>query len=155
MASYATLAEYRARGVLSRAFASIPDADVTAALEGNSRLVDGYMRAQWKLPLLSWDSLVTGWVCKLTDYDLMSHRGYNPTAANDVVTRMRYDDAISQLERANAGKLTPGVVDSYSGSTAGVTQAAGPTVYTAPLRGYSQNGGNEAGPFVDAISEDT
>lgn len=154
MANYATLADLDALGLLSRAFASIDDDDKTAALADGSRRVDAFMRSQWKLPLIAWDTMVTGWVVDLACYRLMAHRGYNPATGADPIIRLKYEDVMADLKLANAGKLTPGVTDSYSGSTEGVTQAAGPTVYTAPLRGFSQNGANEVGPFVDAISED-
>ncbi len=153
MANYATIADLDSLGLLSRAFAAISDDDKTAALADGSRRVDAFMRSQWKLPLVAWDTMVTGWVVDLACYRLMSHRGYNPSTGADPIIRLKYEDVMADLKLANAGKLTPGVTDSYSGSTEGVTQAAGPTVYTADLRGFSQTGAYPQGAFVDDINQ--
>ncbi len=151
---YATIADIDAIGLLAKAFASVSDADKNAALATESARVAAYGRSQWQLPLVAVDAMVVGWVVDLACYRLMGHRGYNPSGGQDVNIRLRYEDTIGELKLFALGKITPGVTDSASGSSAGVTAAVGPAVYTTPLRGYSNNG-SAAGPFVDGVIEET
>jgi phage gp36-like protein len=134
MAAYATVAQFRLLAPMAQAFVNMSDAQISATLEDNSRLADGYLMRKFRLPLISWQGDLTRKIIDLSAWDLMVTRGYNPET-QDAVLETRYRLAMKWLEGI-PNNTTPMVIDS-SGSTEAGTNALTPTVSTAVQRGFS------------------
>jgi len=134
MAAYATVAQFRLLAPMAQAFVNMSDAQISATLEDNSRLADGYLMRKFVLPLVSWQGDLTRKIIDLSAWDLMVTRGYNPET-QDAVLETRYRMAMKWLESI-PNATTPLVVDS-SGSTTPGTNTLTPTVSSATQRGFS------------------
>lgn len=145
-ASYLTLTEYGRLSLLPAAFGTVSNDVKEARISARSRWADGYLGAQFELPLAAWEDDLRHAVAMAVDWDLMSFRGFNPEANADRVVLLRYEQAQAWLEQVAAGKITPMVTDSSSGATAG-DSSAGPVVVTSPQRGWSSRGLQASYPF--------
>lgn len=116
MSSYATAAQLLQFAINATALTnSISTQDQQAACDAASIEADGYLTAQYKLPLLSWGTTLTVHVCNIAAYRLMGRRGYRPSGV-DSGFKERYDEAISWLRGVSAGRITPpDITDSASG----------------------------------------
>lgn len=137
MSSYATTTDL-AKYCTSKVFAAVTTQQQQAALDAASAVADGYLAAQFTLPItgtLTQD--LVRQVCNIAAYDLITQRGYNPEAGADANWRLRYEDAIRWLEQVAAGKVSPALADSSTGPDSMVAQSGlddfgGPTVITPP-----------------------
>lgn len=146
MSSYANATDdFPMFGLPSSAIAAVPPANVQAALDRASNLADGYIGAEYALPLKSWSSELTEAVCKIAAYELMSVRGYNPEGDGGNL-RARYKDAIAWLTDVSKGAVAPpGIVGSDGEAEAadGVADMS-----SDPPRGWAgspPNGGSSTG----------
>ncbi len=138
---YATTTDLVNYGLPASVLAATTNAQQVAILNGRSRWIDSFLRAQFELPLVTWDTDITQAVCAAASYDLMVIRGYNPEAGADINIRLRFEDARKWAEDCAAGKLTPSVTDSSPDAAQGTANqgitSAGPRVSSATQRGYS------------------
>lgn len=118
---YALVADLAQLAANPTSLNGIPSTDQQAALDAASAEADGYLAAQYQLPLVSWGTPLRMHVCNMAMYRLMARRGYRPGGA-DVSFKERYDEAIAWLRGVSAGRVTP--PDLIDSSPGGVRQGA-------------------------------
>lgn len=101
MARYAEIEHIELFGI-PQAFASLPAEKKNAALDRASRDADGLIGNAYKLPLVSWDDDLRGWVVDIACWYLLSNRNFDPMG-NDAEFRLRYEDAMKALLRISTG----------------------------------------------------
>lgn len=128
--SYNTPDEYDARSILTAALTGFTDEQKQTALDAAQATIDSYISAVATLPLATYGEDIRGAEAKITDYEMLSRRGYNPDGGSDSNIRLRHDDALRWLEsiaRGSARILAPDNVDAtpstYEGSSYTVTRA--------------------------------
>lgn len=132
MPQYATIDDLARLGLKRLATAGITDADLNAALVAASETADGYMRSQFRLPLVSWGADLRRHVAMLAAWDILSaQRGFNPDAAGSDIWLQRYEQAMAWLKDVSRGVVSPNVVDSTPSRRDGA-----PRVSTAAKRGW-------------------
>ena len=147
-ATQADLQNYIAPAALAQVSAGVID----AALQAASDEADGYLRAQFTLPLVGNipQDLVRA-VCQIAASDVMAERGYNPDSGADSIFELRAKAARSWLLLVAEQKITPSVTDSSSAAAPGVTSATGPKAFSRPSRGWHKNapvlGGGPSGSW--------
>lgn len=100
-----------------------------AALLKASEDIDGGLRDQFVLPLVSWGADVVQVCCDIAAYRLMCLRGFNPEA--DGHYKDNFDSANKKIELWAKGVLSPDVVDASPAAAPGQQAAiAAPTVYS-------------------------
>lgn len=129
--AYATLTDLTRLGIPSGALEGVSTEAKQAALDSASSLADGYLAAQFRLPLVEWGDDLTGHVCNLAAWQILKVRGFDPEGRADNAVRMGYEDAVSWLERVAAGRLSPQITD----STPEVNDQA-PVFVNNPPRGW-------------------
>lgn len=114
MASYATLANFAVYAVNPAAFAGIPDGTKQAQLDAASTLGEGYLAAQYHLPIVApYPVDLVMAVCSVAAFTLMSFRGYKPDVQGDATLLLRYDHAIAWFKGVATGMISPaGIIDS-------------------------------------------
>lgn len=135
--AYATKADLE-NYIPAAAIAGIGDPQIDAALQDASDEADGYLRAQWTLPLIEWSNDLTKFVCYIAKYELMSFRGFKPDGTMDVVFADDAKKARDWLKLVAEQKVTPNFVDSSSAATTGKTSGTGPKVFSARSRGFGR-----------------
>lgn len=143
---YAVTADLSLFGINPNALANLNASVIPAALSSASREVDGYLRTQFKLPLLAWGDDIKKATCVIAVYSAMSFRGFNPENGADKNIRDRYQDTIRWLTAVSKGSVIPAVTDSASGSAEG-RPSSRPIMYSSPQRGWSAGGTGRTGPF--------
>ncbi|MBI2392813.1 MAG: DUF1320 family protein [Deltaproteobacteria bacterium] len=129
---YANLDDLARLGLKRLATAGITDVDLTAALVAASETADSYMRAQLRLPLVSWGADLRRHVAMLAAWDILSaQRGFNPDSPGNDVWLARYDQAMAWFKDVSRGLVAPNVVDSTP-----ITRDGAPRVATSPRRGW-------------------
>lgn len=106
-AGYASIADLVKYGAPATAFASLTTDQKQSALDAAADLVDGFLRARYPLPLLSWDLSITRNTAIIATYDLLVTRGYNPAAGADPNFETRYNVAMRNLELIQKQQLHP------------------------------------------------
>jgi phage gp36-like protein len=149
---YAQPSDLAVAGVAAAAIASFTTPQQNAALVNASRLLDGYFRAKFVLPLVQVGADVVRATCIVAAYDLMVSRGYNPSAGGDPIIKDRYREIIGvppmQLGWADMvanGKITPDVTDSSSNATEGRPSTRARAV-SSSQRGWSGRPGSNQNP---------
>lgn len=137
MAEYCSAREIGIYGVQADAIASIAPVDQDAAIEAASDLIDSYLRAQFKLPLVAFGNDIKRAAAIISAYDLLSARGLNPADAGDDGLKARYDDVVRWLTAISKGTAVPQVTDSSSGAQSGVP-SGGPRVSSNGSRGWQE-----------------
>jgi phage gp36-like protein len=152
---YATIAQLSLSGVQPAALSGFTDPQKNAALLSASRLLDGYLRSKFTLPLVQAGDDLARATAIVAAYDLMVSRGYNPSAGGDPIILTRYKEIIGtpplQLGWADLvanGKITPDVTDSSPGATEG-RPAARARIVSSSQRGYSGRPGTSTGSRSD------
>jgi phage gp36-like protein len=131
MPTYATADDLFRLGLKRLATAGLTPADMDAALAAASELADGYLRSQYKLPLVAWGADLRRHVAMIAAWDILSTRGFNGDApANDIFLQ-RYEQALGWLKDVSRGVVSPNIVD----STPPLRDGA-PRVGTLPKRGW-------------------
>ncbi|MFN7131605.1 MAG: phage protein Gp36 family protein [Myxococcales bacterium] len=115
---YATRPDLAKHGLSADTLSEIAADAQDAALASASGVVDGYLRARFTLPLLSWGDELRRVVCHIAAYDLMTVRGFDPENPSDINLRQRYEDALRWLRDVANGAITPELVDSRPSGTA-------------------------------------
>jgi|KBSMisStaDraftv2_1062788.scaffolds.fasta_scaffold499740_2 phage gp36-like protein len=137
---YATIADLEALGIAGDALAKISAPIKNQALGAASRLIDGFLAAQFVLPVTYWGQDVRGVCCDIAAWRLLANRGFNPSGqGGDENIRLAYEDAMKLLNLwARDDGARPDVIDSGAGKEQ--TPTAAPTVSSSPSRGWSQTG---------------
>jgi len=129
---YADIADLSRLGLRQLATAGLSADDLNAALIAASELADGYLRAQYVLPLVAWGADLRRHVAMIAAWDILSaQRGFNPDSPGDQIWLLRYQQGIQWLKDVANGLLNPSIVD----STPPIRDGA-PRVRTAPKRGW-------------------
>jgi phage gp36-like protein len=129
---YATLDDLAQLGLKRLATAGITDADLNAALVAASELADGYLRAQFMLPLVSWGADLRRHVAMLAAWDILSaQRGFNPDGPANEIWLQRHDQAMAWFRDISRGVVSPNVIDSTPCRRDGA-----PRVSTGTRRGW-------------------
>lgn len=129
--AYATTTDLTRLGVPTKALEGVSAEAKEAALSSASSLADGYLAAQFNLPLTEWGDDLTGHICSIAAWQILKVRGIDPEGRADNAIRMSYEDAIDWLERIAAGRLSPQFTD----STPEVNDQA-PVFVNNPPRGW-------------------
>lgn len=136
---YAQLADLY--GTISQAALTHPSVNSTsiqnAQLLRASETIDGYLRQQFALPLVTWGADIVQYCCDIAAYRLVCLRGFNPE--KDGLYKDNWKEAISWLENVAKGIVSPDVQDASPDSAPG--KQADPT---APLS-YSPAAVNTTG----------
>ena len=132
MAQYADVTDLARLGLRQLATAGLSPDDLNAALLAASELADGYLRAQYQLPLVSWGSDLRRHVAMIAAWDILSaQRGFNPDSPGDQIWIARYQQAMQWFKDVANGLISPNIVD----STPQIRDGA-PRIRTAPRRGW-------------------
>jgi len=129
---YATQADLARFGVMASATQNVPSATLDAALSGASRVLDGYFRARFSLPLTSWDDSVRRMTCWIAAYDVMTARGYSQDSGRDIQIQERYNAAIAWAEGVERQRVHPNVTQ----TAVAAPSYQFPQISTAPKRGW-------------------
>jgi phage gp36-like protein len=129
---YATRTDLERLGLNPLAFASIDNTTVDAMLLAASAKADSYLRGRYDLPLQSWGDDLRMLVSWIAAYMLLGSRGYNPSAGADETIRLRYEDAIRELEGVERQRVHLDVTPSFR---EGSRQQL-PQVRTSSARGW-------------------
>jgi phage gp36-like protein len=155
---YAEISDLDVAAVNASALASFTESQKNRALVNASRLLDGYFRSRFTLPLVQVGGDVKRATAIVAAYDLMVSRGYNPDAVGDPLFEKRYREIIGVppqimgwADLVANGKITPDVTDSSSNATEGHGRARA-RVTSSSQRGYSGRSPNQTsssrnGPF--------
>ena len=111
MSQYACVADLSTFGIPDDALFNTSDSDKNFAMIAASAEIDGYIGAQYKLPLTSWGLDITRACVHIAIYDLMARRGFMGTN-NDQIHSNRADAIRRWLRDVSIGKCNPvGIVD--------------------------------------------
>ncbi len=149
---YAEIGDFAAFGISENAIAGYDATKVQKALAAASRVMDGYLRPQFTLPLLAWTDDMKRACCIIAVWDILSGRGYNPAAGADENVRERYYTIMGDPARPGsgwlpgvaAGRIIPSVTDSAAGGAIG-RPSARPVMVSSSQRGWSSRG-SSGGP---------
>lgn len=87
--------------------------DLERALDHASVTADGYLAAQFTLPITAWGKDLRHHTAIAAAYDVLSDRGFNPDAEGNANIRARYEDAIAWFKQVANGTVSPqGITDS-------------------------------------------
>lgn len=147
MPDYCTPADLARFGVNAEAIASVGvQANQRPPIAESSALMDGYLASQFKLPLVSWGSDITGCCAVIAAYTVLRVRGLKPGEnPEDNALYLEYKERLRWLEQIAAGKIHPVVKDSSS-EAAGVSPAR-PFMASNAQRGYFNEDPSCALPF--------
>jgi phage gp36-like protein len=129
---FANLDQLEGLGIPAAAMSTMIGAKRVEALAATTEMASGILAARYDLPIVLWGTDLSQATCKITAYDLLSVRGFNPDGDDDNV-RKRYDDAMDWLRAVAAGSISPvGLVD----STPEESDEGGAEVLTYASRGW-------------------
>lgn len=155
MSSYASTTDLVTMSIASTAIASVATASQQAVLDAASIEADGYLAAQYHLPITAWGADLKQHVCDIAAYRLMCLRGYSPGGSDDIF-RERYDDAIAWLKLVAQGTVSPpNIVDSTPAVREGAPEiqtGLGGNTVGGGVSPQQYLGGPTAYPFVGAVS---
>lgn len=131
--AYADRTDLVRLGLRAEALTGYPTASQDAALEAASDVADSYLRARYDLPLTSWGDDLRRAVAAIAALDIMTTRGFNPSAGSDDILMRRQEQAIGWLKDVAANRATVS-----GGNTTPTTstraRAAGPSAATVASR---------------------
>lgn len=128
---YATPDDITRTALPPEALVNVPPYAQADALLAATAEADGYLNAQYTLPLTAWDDDLRMHVAAMGTFAILKRRGFDPSGKDDLVVQGRAD-AISWLRRIMDGGLEPpGIVDSTPDAYDG-----GAVVVTQPRRGW-------------------
>jgi len=129
---YASREDLTRLGLRKLATAGLADIDLDAALLAASEFADGYLRAQFRLPLSAWGADLRRHVAAIAAWDILgAQRGFNPDAPGNDIWLTRYEQAIEWLRDIARGVVTPSVEDATPTRRDGA-----PRIATTPPRGW-------------------
>lgn len=134
-AAYCTLAEITTLGINPEAVEAIDPTRKEAAISEASDKMDGYLGAQFKLPLLTWGKDVRGCCARLAAIRLLRVRGTGPEDSQTLEEMEGRETA--WLRDVAKGIVQPQVTDSSPSSELGVPSSQ-PRIVTASSRGFSR-----------------
>jgi phage gp36-like protein len=127
---YASAAEFRSFGLAAAAVAGYTDQQINAFLGLASSKANGYIRARYALPLVTWGDDLKLAVCQIAALLLLTQRGFDPSNPADLAISKASDDAIRYLEQ-----VAKGVVSINVETTSPAARPAA-FVYSSPRRGW-------------------
>jgi phage gp36-like protein len=134
MSQYASIADLYRYGFREEARGDLADSVLTTALIQASSIVDSHLAQRFGAPLSEWTEEITGWVCRLATFELMTGpRGMSSESGDYVVLKDRYDATMSFLRRTQSQDYTPrGLVVQTSSGVMGIQ----PLVLSNDARGW-------------------
>lgn len=109
---FANLDDFATHGLPAATSAALKPSKIAEALAATTELASGKLATRYTLPILTWGSDITQAICKISAYDILSVRGFNPDG-DDQNVRDRYLDAMKWLADVAASKADPiGLTDS-------------------------------------------
>jgi len=115
--AYASSTDLTTFGLPLTALGQLTAAQIAGALDVASQKVDSYLRGRYALPLLAWGSEITEATAKIAAYNLLTIRGYNPAAGADINIKLRFDDAITWLNKVQRQAAHPNVTPQNTQAT--------------------------------------
>lgn len=110
-APFATLADLAASGLVSTAFGALTSDQRSQALADATDELASYFRARYAMPLSAWDASVIKATLKVAAWNLLTLRGFNPSAGADITIRQGYEDAIEWAKSVQRGAAHPQVTE--------------------------------------------
>jgi phage gp36-like protein len=130
VSQYATRAQLFAIALPAAACAGIPDADVDASIVDASATADSYLPPRYPVPLTSWGDDLTGAVCRIAAWRLLTgRRGVSLEDPGVGGLSKAHDDAIRWLRDVQANRASLLETATTPGA------AATPRVLTSTRRG--------------------
>jgi phage gp36-like protein len=145
--AYCEVEELSRFGIRGEALRSITIDDQQGAIDAVSAEIDGYLAAQFTLPLRSWGFDLRKKCAQMVVCDLLSIRGVNSSRPNDEQLFLDRQAAVKWLSKIAAGDLALQVVDSSGDGTAGHV-SGGAQVRSNPNRGYTTDRYSSRLPFT-------
>lgn len=115
--SFATINDLQRMSINANALSSMSEQDKTAALASASTEAEGYLAAQFKMPLIAWGDDLRQKVCDIAAFRLLKKRGMMPGGGGGAeyeLTRQGYEDAISWLKSISRGQVIPSNIQDNS-----------------------------------------
>jgi phage gp36-like protein len=110
VASYCEIGDVRLvlnpRALANSTTTIVSDTVISTAISRSSDELDGYLDAQYSLPLVSWGDDVRYHVADAAAFRCMQFRGYNPEGG-DSIFRAGYDDFREWARLISRGMLSP------------------------------------------------
>lgn len=145
MPAYITIAELGRLGYNPAAFLDVDAPTKNEKIAARSDYIDGYLRAQFKLPLVTFGEDIKRCCAVLVSIDLLRTRGTDPDTRDAL--DVEESRQIAWLKLISTGQVTPSVVDSSPSATVGRSTRP-PRVVSSASRGFSVRGtGFSRGPF--------
>lgn len=109
---------------------TISDAEVTAACDEATSLIDGFVGARYTLPLASVPSILKTWGCDIARFFLWGDRAVEGSAV-----RANYEEAVARLKDVAAGRfrLFEADGDQVGGGSGSIAVVASDQVFTDDL----------------------
>lgn len=98
-----------------------------------SELIDGYLRQQFQLPLVTWGSDIVQACCDIAAYRLICLRGFNPEADGSYLDNFKMQR--KWLESVANAAVSPDLVDGTSGAAPGQQTTAAEPLAFSPSEG--------------------
>lgn len=131
MALYATIDDVKSYGINAAALTNVADAEITAAITRASADADACLNSAYTLPLVSWDTSLTGAVADIATYYTLKGRGFQGEDSDDTI-RDDYLAAKAWLGKIASGQIKPaGIID-----TTPDLEEASVIVVSGPKRGW-------------------
>lgn len=142
-AAYCTVAEITTLGINPEALRALDVPVKQAAIDWASDVMDGYIGAQFVLPLKNWGLDVRGCCARLAAIRLMQARGASPEDTDRIDEML--DREYRWLKGAASGTPALQVIDSSPDGKLGVPSSQ-PRIVSASSRGFSRLPG-DGSPF--------
>jgi len=148
---YCTTDDLTSYGIRAEALRGIDPDELQRAIGAASAKIDSYLRARYSLPLVRWGTDISEICAKLAVYQLMTVRGFNPARPGEELIRDNYTDAIKALERIEAQRVHPDLVDASNDQDGQSGPGSRPSVTSCVSRGYSAGTRGRGGPFTGRL----
>lgn len=105
--AYATHTNFYTYAVSQARMGSVSQDDINAALLAHSAIAEGYISAQFQLPLTSYGVDLTMQVCFMAAPGLLVKRGVNPESDEYKTAQDQAKAALAWFDRLSLGKVRP------------------------------------------------
>ena len=109
---YVRPADVAQRSIQAEALEGIPAERLAEACLDASNKADGYFKRRYTMPLGSWGSDVRRELAHIAAFQIMSHRGFDPSGGTDSLIEKNHDMALKWLGQVGAGTVSPEIADS-------------------------------------------
>lgn len=144
---YCTVPDLKTHGLNPEAFANKTATARQKAIDSWADFMNGYLGSRYTMPILApFPPVLVECNAALAAVGLIRSKGIDPEA--DAIVKTTYEQWLDWLREVRDEAVSPPIVDSSPGATAGSSGSPVARVTSASSRGYSVRGtGRARGPF--------